>query len=380
MNFSSYIKKILLLKFLLLISIASINLIVDPQKIYASFFHKNKNPILQDFAKALESSNYGLINKFNELNERDRKKALAIYAEQKECAIIGSSHIMQISTYRNSKTLSNFCKSLINLGVSGGTLEDYLAFSNMLIERKKKIKTVIFSIDPWALNFHRDGRWRIHTEQFEKMQDKLKLVNKYNNSYTTSLLINLINLEYLKESFITLSNKNTEADNLIESKNDKFYHADKFNLEIGYKEYSVTLPDGSHSYNQEYRESSLQDMKSFDGTNYSNQHALESSKDFYDANAIKMFNETTILFQKSGINVIFLLSPYHQKTFETKQQIPKSLDIVEREIHDIAKSLKVTVIGSYRAENIPCSNNEFYDFAHPTFSCLLKLTNSIRNY
>ena len=376
MNVSSYIKIILLLSVIVLISIASINLSVDPQKIYSSFFYKDSNPIFQDYANSLKKSKYGLIDEFTELNERNTKKALAIYAEQKECAIIGSSHIRFISTYRNSKTLSNFCESLINLGVPGGTLEDYLVFSNMLIERKRKIKTVIFGIDPWALNFNRDVRWQSHLDHFERMQDKLKLVNKYKNSYTTSLIINLINLDYLKESFVTLRKKNKQADKSIFEKNNKFNHADQFNLEIGHKEHTVTLPDGSWSETQEYRERSLQEMESYDGIGYFT-NLLQPDADFYDASAIKVFRDMTILFQKSGINVIFLLSPYHQKTFETKHHVPEKLDIVERKIHEIAKSLKVTVIGSYRAENIPCSNNEFYDFAHPTFSCLFKVTNSV---
>ena len=84
MNFSSYIKIILLLSVIVLISIASINLSVDPQKIYSSFFYKDSNPIFQDYANSLKKSKYGLIDEFTELNERNTKKALAIYAEQKE--------------------------------------------------------------------------------------------------------------------------------------------------------------------------------------------------------------------------------------------------------------------------------------------------------
>lgn len=388
MNFSSYIKTILLLLILVLISIASINLTVDPQKIYTSFFSKNNINMLQDYVKSLEESKYGIINKFDELNERDRKKGLAMYAEQKQCAIIGSSHIMQISSYTGKNALANYCESLINLGVSGGTLEDYIAFTNILLEREWEInnKTIVFGIDPWALNFNRDSRWGIFSKEVDKMYTKLKLVKKYSHSYKTSLLINLINLEYLQESLkeawienLAFNNQNldTKEDNLVEIKNYSFVHADKFDLEIGI-EGEVTLPDGSHSYAKEYLENQFQAMKDFDGANYANQHKLESSEVYYEANAIKILKEMVLLIQKNGGNVIFVLTPYHQNTFMTQQQIPKTLDIVERKIHDIAKSLKVTLIGSYRAENIPCSNNEFIDFAHASPSCLLKLTNYIR--
>jgi len=42
--------------------------------------------------------------------------------------------------------------------------------------------------------------------------------------------------------------------------------------------------------------------------------------------------------------------------------------------------MKISVIGSYRAENLSCLDTEFYDAAHPTYECIVKLTNLIRHY
>jgi len=362
--------------------IATINLTVDPEKIYASFFYINKNRLYLDYAENIEKSKYGLFNEGNELRGRYGKRALAIYSKQKQCAVIGSSHIQEVSSYRNRsvKTLPDYCSSLMNLGVSGGTLEDYMAISNMLLERNNKFKTVVFGIDPWALNFDRDNnsRWVINKDHFDIMQNKLKLINKYNISYEIALLVNLINLEYFVKSVYTLFN--TKSDSLVEIKNKNLIHADKFNLKIGHEVGSVTLPDGSWAYGKEYIKTSLAKMEGFNGVGRGDNHRLESSKTLYDVNAINAFKDMIVFIQKSGMRVIFVLSPYHQKTFETGQQIPKTLDIVEKKIHEIAKSLKLTVIGSYRAKNLSCSNSEFYDYAHPTYECIAKLTNMIQHY
>ena len=183
MNRKSYIKRVYLFIVILLTITALTNFIIDPAQIYPKLFSNNKS-ILNSFSKELSLSKYGILNECNNLNERDRKKALAMFSEGADCAIIGSSHVMQISSYKEDKALTTYCNSIINLGVSGGTLEDYFAFSNMLLENKHNINTIVFGIDPWSLKFNSDSRWNKIKNDFDKMKNRLEITQQHpNNSY-----------------------------------------------------------------------------------------------------------------------------------------------------------------------------------------------------
>jgi hypothetical protein len=53
-------------------------------------------------------------------------------------------NLQKISTVRKNKSLSKFCGSIKNLGVSGGSLEDYLAISNIVLNNKVAIPKKFF--------------------------------------------------------------------------------------------------------------------------------------------------------------------------------------------------------------------------------------------
>ena len=140
---------------LLLGTVLLINYTVDPGHIYHS-----SSRVATKFVAQLIESEHGVLWPNNSWNLRDVKSQLAQQNESidADCAIVGSSHVMGISSIRQTNpTLIDYCPKLINLGVSGGTLEDYLALTHMLIANAKKPKTIVFGIAPWALDFNRDS-------------------------------------------------------------------------------------------------------------------------------------------------------------------------------------------------------------------------------
>ncbi len=377
----SYIKKILLIVFNTLILFSIINFFVDPEQVYPKLFSNNNpvlkkfsnnNPVLKIFSKELTSSKYGIINKFSKLNERDRKKGLAMFSEDADCAIIGSSHVMQISSFSEDKSLTEYCKSIINLGVSGGTLEDYFAFSNMLLKNKNTIGTIVFGVDPWSLKFDSDQRWNHIKNDFDKMKNRLKIkwLNP-NSPYTESLILNLINLEYLIESL----DKLTSIYRLMDKDKETFIHAEKFDLNKGISGSSVTLPDGSHAYSSEYINEQKLYMKTFDGFNDYKISQLDGAR-WYDDNAI---NDLTNLvkFLQSKFNILFVMTPYHPKVWEHQQPTVEAMKTIENKVHMLAKQLNVKVIGTYNPVKIGCSKDEFSDGMHATSKCLKKLERKV---
>ena len=101
---------------------------------------------------------------------------------------------------------------------------------------------------------------------------------------------------------------------------------------------------------------------------------------WYDDNAINTFTKLVNLLKKQ-YNILFVLVPYNPKVWNFKElPILKAMEIVEFKVHELAKNLKVNVVGSYNAQKIGCREDEFHDAMHPKSSCLVKLESVMKLY
>ena len=371
MDSKTYIKKVFLIVFCLLVATAITNFIVDPGKIYPKIYSQKDKSTPSTFIEELLESEYGLLVTKNTWNDRSLKKALAEYPINYDCAIIGSSHTEQISTFRDNKSLASFCSSMKNLEVDGGTLEDYLALSNIIINNYNFLpKTVFFGIDPWSLNFGRDKRWTIYAQDYFEMKSRLhaKSPSRVLNITSKDLLLNLINLQYLKRSINSIYEMQSNPTTPIP--------ATKFNYKIGLK-LPVILPDGSYIYSAEYIEKHKNDLSKLSG-----KHDYKIIKNsYYQDYAIETFEKLINQLKKSQINVVLVLTPYRHKVWShPKQPIIKNLNIIESKVHEIAKLNGIQVVGSYNPNTLGCLENEFFDNQHAMDSCLIKLENRLISY
>mgnify|MGYP006092051039 CR=1 FL=1 len=371
-----YLKKILLIVISSLILFSLINFFVDPEKVYPKLFPIT-DPVLKEFAKEVTSSKYGILDRhsdgtwINNLNERERKKALALYSKGFDCAIIGSSRIKQISSFRDDRSLTKSCKSIINLGVSGGTLQDYFAYSNMLLENKNAYGTIVFGIDPWGFKFTSDGRWGMIQSDYEKMMFKLNITQQHSSpSYMLSLALNLINLEYLLKSLDKITHEDKTHEEKLKEK-ESFKYAEKFDQNKGISGTSITLPDGSRQYSSETINNEKENMKTFDGMHDYKINEVNGAE-WFDEQAINDFTNL-VKHLKLKFNVLFVMAPYHNKVWEQKQPSVEAMNSIENKIHVLAKQLNIAVIGSYNPDKIGCSKDEFFDAMHPHPKCLKKL-------
>jgi len=372
MNSKSYIKSIFLFVIFLLAVTALTNYIVDPGNIYPKYFSQKNKLTPEVYINKLLESNYGLLTPRNTWNERDLKKALAEYPINYDCAVVGSSHVLQISSNRQNKSLTSICSNIKNLGVSGGTLEDYLAMSNIILKNTEFTpKTVVFGIDPWSLNLGRDRRWIRYEQDYFEMKNKLfekhSSTNlKDDNNSNKDLLSNLFNLKYLKRALSVI----------FEDKVPIITQASKFNHNSGLK-LPVTLPDGSHIYSSETIDKAKNSIKTISGKE--SYKIVKNS--YYQDYAIKTLEKLIQHLINSKIKIVFILIPYHHSVWNhTEQPIIKAFNIIEGKVHDIAKQYKIQVIGSYNPNNIGCLENEFYDRMHPIDTCLMKLENRSISY
>ena len=106
------------------------------------------------------------------MDERKFIKNRIIYENLKpKVLVIGSSRIMQISN-------DNFNKQILNLGVSGASVEDHIAITLMALE-KFNVDTILLGADPWLFNdFANQLRWKSISEEYKNSLKSIQLKSK----------------------------------------------------------------------------------------------------------------------------------------------------------------------------------------------------------
>ncbi len=344
-----------------LMSVGLISYHIDPANIYHPNIEADTNGSPSTFAAQLLSSKNGLLWPNNSWNERDIKSSLAKSRVNIDCAIIGSSHAMQISSFRKNSSLTGFCRDILNLGVSGGTIEDYLAMSFILLNKKQKPNTIVFSVDPWSLDFRRDSRWERYKDSYLSMKRMLLLSSDADSSVksesTGKLLLNLINPSYFVRSI-----------NQIGMPKHEIKQAPFFKLEDGIND-PVFLPDGSLIYSNEYILNSATSKIPIGGGDYKIKPRSQISE-----NAINIFEKLLKILNNEGISSIIVMTPYHHNVWVDNKSITvKALMEVEPRIRELGRKIGVKVLGSYNPNTIGCVPDEFYDYMHAKDSCLSKI-------
>ena len=364
--FSKYLKLVAGLCSFGLIVVAAINYTVNPGKIYPPLFISDSDNKLspKQIVKQLVQSDHGIIFEADTWNQRDLKHALALRPTTAQCAVIGSSRVMQISSVRKERLISDNCPSLINLGVSGASLEDYLALSETILRNENPPKVIIFGIDPWSFNFNFDSRWVGYKQNFFNMKSKLE--GEYhgdNSSSTLALARNLINREYFLRSLqLILSERTRPIKNVQE-----------FDHQEGLDD-AVLLPDGSLIH-------SGKDMRNTRTSKISGipEFRMKGSR-WLTEKAVELFIHLVKHLQEK-FKIIFVLVPYHPAVWNIAEHPAiTAIKGVESRIHEIARLTGIQVIGSYNPRYIGCTADEFFDAKHGKTTCLTKLERASVSY
>jgi peptidoglycan/LPS O-acetylase OafA/YrhL len=281
------------------------------------------------------------------MDERQFIKNRIIYENLKpKVLVIGSSRIMQISN-------DNFNKQILNLGVSGASVEDHIAITLMALE-KFNLDTILLGADPWLFNdFANQERWKSIAEEYQISLKNILLKSKdykiiQYKDYKEKYLFYDLFLEKLY-SFSNIRKLDLEIkENQIKDltkpvilRDGKRTKIDEGKIEAGLIEYSM--------YNYKFSDDYYEIYKSF----------IEHLKDVHNK------------------EVLLVLTPYHLPSYKlTIQEQPFYLDL-EAKFKKLSNETNIKIIGSYDASSVPCDDNEFYDGMHPKDSCMKKITNSI---
>jgi hypothetical protein len=341
--------------------ISAINFVIDPGEIYLrSYLSKYQSKQLAD---KILSSKFGVVQEG--WNERLVKVALSKRSGKFDCIVIGSSHVMQISSVTSTK-IRGKCPLLLNLGVSGGSIEDIAIFVKNILDSSKKPKIIFIGIDPWTLKFNMDTRWaqnKIIYDEF--VQSFSAYINDENANYTYKLLTNLINREYFFSSLISLWNNHTSLFNSPFAS--EIILAEKFNYLEGYEK-AVTLRDGSHIYSKKHIQTHTNTKPDKNSGSYKISGAI------YEMSAINFLKGIVRMLQSKNTEVSFLLTPYHPEVFiNGHPKAIKHITVMQDLTEKMAKELSIHLSGSYFPNELNCTADEFYDFMHAKISCLEKI-------
>ena len=266
-----------------------------------------------------------------------------------EILIVGSSRIMQISN-------ENFNKQILNLSVSGASIEDHIAIVSMSIE-KFKPKKILLGADPWLFNnFNNQSRWKSISTEYDLSLENIKLMKRKNKILTK------------KENFNNYSFYEKYLDNLYSFLNIRNLSLDLTNKEIKDITKDIILRDGKRVYAKEDNKEKIKPHI----IDYSMKR-YEFSDEYY-----KIYKDfLRYLVHVHNKDVILVLSPYHSKSYEkTIQNKPFYLELEDR-FRKITKEINIKVIGSYDSKLTNCKDEEFRDGMHPNDKCMKKISDKI---
>lgn len=360
--FLKYLTSLSLISSLLLGLIAGVNYLVDPAGIY----HEGKvSPEL--YVNELIGSQNGLLWPEGLFSERDFAKALASLPHRQECVVIGSSHVMQISSHRLNASLQNICPSLINVGVSGASIEDHITLSYLVVQSGFTGR-IVLGVAPWTLSYGKDKRWLKYRQEYSKARSEIfsyddsqeRASNDLGESGAGLLMGNLINLEYTQRSIAQFLKYGFDAPEVEK--------APVFDHMIGYS-VPVKLPDGSHVYSKQYIAKSGNVTK-LRGENH--QYKVKTSVS--SGIGIKDYKRLLEWISERGINPAIVLTPYHPFAWgNNESNIYLAMMKTENIIRNIASEVGIDLYGSYNPAQVDCDESDFYDVMHAKDACLMKI-------
>ncbi len=320
-------------------------LIVFAQLSQKFFSTKNSSEVL--LAKLLSKSEavYSI-----KMDERQFVKTRILYETlDPKILIVGSSRVMQLSN-------QNFDQQVLNLGVSGASIEDQIAITLMALEKFNPDK-ILLGADPWL--FNKDNgqlRWKSISKEYEIALKNIKEA-KYKDKILKKDIKNEVYNIY--EGFL---------DNVYSNLNKRKLDLDITSDGIKNSAKQIILRDGKIVYGKEKRKEKIKD-KIIDYSMYS----YRFSKDNYEN--YKKFIRYLINVQKK--DVVLFLAPYHQPSYKlTVKAKPFYLD-VEKQFRNLSNEMNIQIVGSYDSLLTDCNEKEFYDNQHPNENCIIKITGDI---
>ena len=347
----------------ILLIIVVVNFTVDPANLYSG------EAYITGIAKIiLSGKNVANVENYDE--RLLQKKYIEGLRQAKNVIVLGSSRSMQISSAQFSG------KTFFNNSVSVATLEDLIAIYQLYSDNELKPSIIILGIDPWIFNnYYNYNLWRTLSNEYQKGINNLGLgVPDYLTSFLNTLelekLFQIISPSYFQGSINQLLTHGW--------KRSSYYSTNVVESDVPIRTF-----DGSFSYPSEYRLANVDQVRQRI-ENVINQ-PIDTGFEHYtilDPQRIMILKKFIDLLKTEGIQVFIFLPPIHPIYYNYLVNSEKYRIIlnVQKLLINIGKEKGITILGSYNPADIPCQENEFYDFYHPKLLCIEKVFKELKFY
>jgi hypothetical protein len=325
-----FVSKVLLYGIPFVIFIVIINYFGDCANLYNVGFED----------KIIKIRNSGL--NVTNINNYDERLVQRGYIEQMKTipavVVLGSSRSMLISSeYLNSPVL--------NLSVSGATIQDYIAMYWILKKQNKLPQKIIINVDPWLLTENlAQIRWKSLEKEYNEFNglNELKMFEEF----------------FKYQQLFSFSYFQCSSKQLFQTKQDPIGTNSMFNSA------NTVLPDGSIVYGEKYRNTlekeviqSVTELISTKGSILNHNGAISD----------KLLNEFSNFITKikaDGVSISFFLAPYHPLIYDHQAKNGNGLKKFEDKITAIGVSKSIEILGTFNPHKLPINYLGFFDGIH----------------
>jgi hypothetical protein len=299
------------------------------------------------------------------IEDRRLQAAYARLGPVPDILIFGSSRVMELG--------GEIAPGLrvYNAATGSNTLYDTIALAGLFVTDARKPRIVIIGADPWLLDHgQRNGRWRTLHVPYRDMATRLGIPAESDTGELDETWPTLLSLGYTLESLDWLRANWRE---LFEAAGDPGARAASGDS-LGLKR-----PDGSIVYPAAFRQRGA-DASRAAALAHGRKHITDLLKGGQlDPTAIDRFERLTRHLQAAGVQVIFLLTPYHplHYAYVVAHDRVGTLARTDATYRDVARRADVRVAGAYDPGKAGCSESEFWDGLHAKKSCLDRLVEPV---
>ena len=267
--------------------------------------------------------------------------------------VVGSSRIMQIGEH-------NFNDKVLNLAVSGSSVEDDIAILE-LATRKFKPKVLLIGVDPWLFNSESgQNRWKSLDAEFNRAILSIRPVENRGE----------VQIEAAKSQDSNSESLYKVLDSIYQHVSLLKIYADDDTPDLRDK----IRRDGSRVYNIEYSHKNQIEVEHEFGylLNYSmgSYKFSQSAKDDFQA---------LLMHYRDKHTIVLVLSPYHPRLYDLMKTRKDIFLDIESQFRRLAGDVGVTIIGSYDPQKVGCAEADFYDGMHPKDICMERVLSGLKN-
>jgi len=263
------------------------------------------------------------------------------HPSRRDIIAIGSSRNMQLR-----KRFFYGDKDFFNHSMAAASIQDYVSVVGLYMHKGNLPKTVIISIDPWVFN-SKNGMppwWKHLVGPYTAMVSKIYGQTFHVAPDQTTKYRQLINLDY------TISNYS------FIRKGKKLLLTDRIDIDDFVRE-----PDGSIHF--PYRLRFKHDERAYYPPNAT---PITYLNNFEAISHFQLFQDFAKFLQKKGVEVVFLLIPFHPVAYKLFNDNPRYRIVITIEdmLRDFAQRNKIKLIGSYDPRRYGLTGRDFFDNTH----------------